>query len=793
MLQRLPKSVVPYKQAQVETRIRYPYSPSPHEEWRLWLSVGLMLTACWLVLSWPWLSGHVTIPWDGKAHFQAQISFLAQSIHRGESPFWAPFVFAGHPQIADPQSQIFSPPYLLLALFTPNPTFQMVDGVTLAMLLFGGFGVLGFARDRHWHPAAALVAALAFTWGGSSAWRVQHIGQILSIVYFPWALWMLERGLRLNSARYGALSGLFAALILLDPDQVAFLGLLTLAGYVIAFWVGGPERGERARRSWRPLIAGGVVGLAITAIPTLMVLSFAEHSNRAHFSIADAEMGSLHPSSLLTLVIANLFGTIGKAEHYWGAPSIHWPFIVNSNIARNMANFYMGLLPLAGMIIWLTTRQAYARRFMVLGVMFILMILYALGRYTPLFGIFYHTLPGVDLFRRPADSLFLVTALGAFLAGFGLDYALKQQMLLSTRAKIAVLGCVVSAFLIGIGMAIWLGQLTNAMADIAIAAGFVGATAGALAVSRRISIRHPLRVTALFASLLTFDYAWNLRPNDSTGLPSAEYDVMRLDTANDTIAELKNRVIASGDRRDRVEIAGLGFHWPNLGLIHRLESTLGYNPLRLKHFANATGAEDHVSGWDQHRFGPLYPSYRSLLGNMMGLRFIAIGEPIEKLDPRQRNNAFPLVARTKDGYIYENTDAMPRVMVVPEAQIVDQDQLVKSGQWPSTDLKRVVFIERTSMPLPRTKIGGTATILTYANTLITVRTDAPKGGVLLLNDIWHPWWFAEIDGKPTPMLRANGIFRAVILPAGVKEVTFRFEPFRGLIRRYFVAIGMLTP
>ncbi len=204
--------------------------------------------------------------------------------------------------------------------------------------------------------------------------------------------------------------------------------------------------------------------------------------------------------------------------------------------------------------------------------------------------------------------------------------------------------------------------------------------------------------------------------------------------------------------------------------------------MRLKHYSTATGAGDQVAGVEQHNFAPLFPSYRSPFANLMGLRFIAIGAPIAQVDPRLRANPLPLVARTKDAYIYENPDALPRVMVVNEAQIVDQTRLLQFGEWPDTDFRRVAYIERTSLPLPRTRVGGTAKITRYTNTEITVETDAPRGGVLLLNDIWHPWWFAEIDGKSTPVLRANGIFRAVILPAGVKTVTFRFEPMRGLLR-----------
>ena len=86
-------------------------------------------------------------------------------------------------------------------------------------------------------------------------------------------------------------------------------------------------------------------------------------------------------------------------------------------------------------------------------------------------------------------------------------------------------------------------------------------------------------------------------------------------------------------RRDRIELAGLGFHWPNASLTHRLENTLGYNPIRLALYSQATGAEDHVGLPDQRKFTPLFPSYRSTLANLLGLRFIVTGAPIETMDP----------------------------------------------------------------------------------------------------------------------------------------------------------------
>src|SRR6266511_3691610 len=112
------------------------------------------------VLGWPWLSGKLTIPWDAKAQFFPEVQFLASSLAAGESPFWTPNVFAGWPQIADPQSLIFSPLHFLLALLDPKASFRAIDGVAFAHLFLGGVGIILYFRDRGWHAAGALVAAI---------------------------------------------------------------------------------------------------------------------------------------------------------------------------------------------------------------------------------------------------------------------------------------------------------------------------------------------------------------------------------------------------------------------------------------------------------------------------------------------------------------------------------------------------------------------------------------------------------------------------------------------------------
>src|SRR5215471_15133570 len=95
-----------------------------------------------VLLAWPWLSGTVTIPWDAKSQFQPELQFLATSLARGESPFWTPNIYAGWPQIADPQSLIFSPLHLVLAALTPTPTLRKADLVSFAYLFAGSLAVI---------------------------------------------------------------------------------------------------------------------------------------------------------------------------------------------------------------------------------------------------------------------------------------------------------------------------------------------------------------------------------------------------------------------------------------------------------------------------------------------------------------------------------------------------------------------------------------------------------------------------------------------------------------------------
>jgi hypothetical protein len=239
---------------------------------------------------------------------------------------------------------------------------------------------------------------------------------------------------------------------------------------------------------------------------------------------------------------------------------------------------------------------------------------------------------------------------------------------------------------------------------------------------------------------------------------------------------------AAPDRRDRVELTGVGYHWPNLCMVQGCEHVFGHNPLRLRAFNDATGVGDTTAYLRERRFSPLFPSYRSAFADLFGLRFIAIGVPVETIDPSLRPGELTLIGRTANAYVYENPRALPRVMLLSDWRAADFDALVAGG-WPSdVDPRRTVLLKKAPAGLaPGSGGTGTARLTRYANTEVAVEVDAPSGGILLLNDVWHPWWRATVDGKAADILKANVIFRAVAVPAGRHVVRFTFHPFAGAL------------
>ena len=263
------------------------------------------------------------------------------------------------------------------------------------------------------------------------------------------------------------------------------------------------------------------------------------------------------------------------------------------------------------------------------------MMLYALGAYTPAFHLMYE-LPFVALYRRAADATFVFCALLAIVAGYlvhrWLSGTVPPRDAAAARARNRRRG---SADRNRVRDRRHGGRHRAAIVPVATALAFSGAAiavAGAGTPCRSAECRlPPSRCWRCSWPATCAGTTRRMNRRRCRGIASTRC-ARTPPTRPSHMLKERLAAAAAPDRRDRVEMIGVGYHWPNLGLAQGFDHVFGHNPLRLRWFYEATRVGDTVALGSQRQFSPLYPSYRSAFADLFGVRFIATGVPIEQID-----------------------------------------------------------------------------------------------------------------------------------------------------------------
>ncbi|MBX9926554.1 MAG: YfhO family protein, partial [Hyphomicrobiaceae bacterium] len=458
----------------------------------------------------------------------------------------------------------------------------------------------------------------------------------------------------------------------------------------------------------------------------------------------------------------------------------------------NMGQLYIGAVPALALLLGLFSGTLWHREVRFLALALAAALIFALGRYTPLFEPLHAYLPGVALFRRPADAVFLIGFLAAILSGYTVHRLLTIPSPIPPirlrNAIIATAAVVIVAFAVALWFAVRMDRTGMGARPLILSAIAFLVAAAIIADAVWFNPIRPALGGLLLAGFTVADLAWFNGPSSSTAMKPALLAFLDPRTDNETVAILKEKTAvgaaADPNRRDRVELAGLGFHWPNAPMTHRLDHTLGYNPIRLSAYAEATGAEDTVGLPEQRKFPVLFPSYDSRLADVLGLRFIVSKLEVEMIDRRLKPGRLAFVGPTLDGFVYENPRALPRAVFAANSTAADFAEIARTGTWPDADLSSTVLLspfDAKASGLVASPGPGEVRIVSYRNTEVVVDADSRRGGYVVLHDVWHPWWTATLDGAPAPILKANVLFRAVRVPPGRHTVRFAFEPIRGLL------------
>jgi hypothetical protein len=87
-----------------------------------------------------------------------------------------------------------------------------------------------------------------------------------------------------------------------------------------------------------------------------------------------------------------------------------------------------------------------------------------------------------------------------------------------------------------------------------------------------------------------------------------------------------------------------------------------------------------------------------------------------------------------------------------------------------------LVVEAEGADEPAAGFEGSVRVAASRADVLTVETQANQPGWLTVTGSFAPGWRARIDGVSTPIVRVNGVFRAVRVPSGRHAVDLRYRP-----------------
>lgn len=363
-----------------------------------------LLVMAALLVYWP-LSLHLfSLKNDAVIYYLPWRYHVSEAIRHGYFPFWSPYLYTGLPLHADVQSGVWNPLVMTISLFT---TYDMsiLQLETLCYIVIGMTGFFKLARWFSFDETVCLVLALAYGASGYLMDDCSFTTWMAASAYLPFSCLYFLRSLREPGLRNTLLFALSSSLLILSGYPSFFIQLAYL--FAVIFVVHSiryvrEKKYSAALFSARHIAMAAIVTALITSPAILSYLSFTGYYERGQgLSAGDANS---NPFNILNS-ISFLFPPAGyKIE------------AANDITSRNT---YIGLLPLVFIVYSFFSGISRQQKWIMAITLFF--FLFSLGNATPLRAFCYHLLPGMDIFRHPANSRIFSIAGLILLSGFGMQ------------------------------------------------------------------------------------------------------------------------------------------------------------------------------------------------------------------------------------------------------------------------------------------------------------------------------------------------------------------------------------
>lgn len=718
-------------------------------------------------------------------------SFMIDYVNQyGSIPKWNPYIFGGMPYIEAFHGDIFYP---LSFLKYFGSIYRMLGLVLFWHIFMAGIFMYFCSRQFNLSKAASLMAGITYMFSSYLVSLVApgHDGKIFVTTLFPLTILFLERGFVANGSLKKffnfSILGMIIGIIILSPHpQMSYFSLWAIAFYAAFKLIYMLIKKTSLLKIAVPATLttyAVIIGLLLSAIQF-----YPGYDYTTNFSPrADSKRGwdwatswSLHEEEAMSLLVPEFAG-VNSANPEFARKTLYWGknvFKDNSETVSVVSIF----IALIGLIF---SRRKEAYFFGGLG---LFALLYALGDTTPVFKLFYSLIPIVKSLRAPSMIMFLFAFSTALLSAIGVQTIIDKSRDLKDNSlkKFRYLLFGLPGFLLLVAILFSLGG--KGMIDLWSSLFYENASTQL--VQKGISrldlgyINLPsIQVGAWFSFLFTSIAAliiW-LYQNKKAGA-TIIIILLLLPLINDI--RFNKRFIAVENQRNI---------WSDSSVTEFFKKTSGH--YRVANFVTrmisldllptfgvevVTGYHGNQLKWYDELLGG--PALRNKANpnflNLVGAEYLLINKNQQFPDNYFGNKPVTTAAELGQVKIIKNENALPRLFLADRYRVFDSTDLIYETILNGSDeFDSIVYLEeKPSIEiLPDTQSTDSVWFIDRQNDSILIGVDVHQNKLLVLTENYYEAWQVYIDGDKKDLKRAYGTFRTIEIPAGSKEVLFKFH------------------
>ena len=710
--------------------------------------------------------------------------FAAREWAAGRWPAWNPYLHEG--------TFLVPTLYPLDLLHALGPSPNLISWLLTLHFPMAALSAYVLARDLGAGRRGAFVAGAVYSLGGLAVASLNLYFFLQALAWAP----ALAASLR----RAALLGGRWVAVAALLLGCALPILALEFLGQGVLFGVGLVLVERRKRDVALRLILTLALGIGLAALPIALTTGFLPETARgAGFVRTDALEGETPPAALVQTFVLGLFGSPSSPFEGWWSPFY-------KSGSPYFLTLYLGPLALALAATGLLALDRPRRFLFFAGIA--VSVWFALGEAGGLAPLV-QSLPGVRSFRTPSKAFFFSHLAVGLLAGFGLERLWRHRDWRAFGAGCAVLGVIaggLAALLLWApeNVANWLGLAPSMVRSVGgVVAGEAlqaGALTGAgLLVTASVAwgrLRSPLGAL-LVAAVAILDLA-RAGAGVNPQAPTAYFDIL---------PELASHVLP-GPGRGRVFTYGI--QWSpafRAELLRRRSRSSRWifwlSRQLLVPYVNVLDGIESAETPDLTGMGPAIPELLpedydpSRIGRILPrLRSAGVARVLS-LDALEHDGLLliarvPLPESELVIHVYGIRDVVPPVSIACRAiRVTSQEQAFRAATSPGFAHALDVALEEPG-PDPGCR---TASVIVRppVPTREGYEVESDGAAFLVVRNSFARGWTALVDGSPVRVLRANGKYRAIPVPAGRHEVVMSYRsPGLSLGLGAFAASALVT-